>query len=112
MMMYDPTNQLTPPSPDTPLRACCEPCRGLQWQGAYPFPLTTFPSLRYDSDNFFVMDLEPDGSGAAIVDWAKNKGGARCGGWEFGAGVRCGAVGARPGGWGLAVVAGSPGLGA
>ena len=33
--------------------------RGVNWDSdMYPFPFTTLPAVRYDEDNFFVMELD------------------------------------------------------
>ncbi|GLC49913.1 hypothetical protein PLESTB_000322400 [Pleodorina starrii] len=54
--------------------------RGLDWQDAYPFPHLTLPSCRYDSDNWFILQLPKAGEPRTwrLLDWDKNKGGARC----------------------------------
>mmetsp|Transcript_34780 Transcript_34780/g.77337 ORF Transcript_34780/g.77337 Transcript_34780/m.77337 type:complete len:494 (+) Transcript_34780:69-1550(+) len=52
--------------------------RGLDWGSAYPFPVRTLPSTRFDPDNFFLLELQSDGSSFKVLDWAKNKGGSRC----------------------------------
>ncbi|PNW71513.1 hypothetical protein CHLRE_16g657450v5 [Chlamydomonas reinhardtii] len=54
--------------------------RGLDWRNAYPFPVLTLPACRYDSDNWFLMNLPREGPLRSwrLLDWEKNKGGARC----------------------------------
>ncbi|GAB4823097.1 hypothetical protein N2152v2_010143 [Parachlorella kessleri] len=51
--------------------------KGYDWQGLYPFPHITLPAVRFDSDNFLLLELRKDGT-YSIPDWDKNKGGARC----------------------------------
>ncbi len=43
-------------------------------------PVITLPSTRYDGENFFTLDLYPNGS-FSVVDFTKNRGGARCSDW-------------------------------
>ncbi|PNH01313.1 hypothetical protein TSOC_012812, partial [Tetrabaena socialis] len=54
--------------------------RGLDWADAYPFPHLTLPATRYDEDNWFLLRLPQSGPPRSweLVDWAKNRGGARC----------------------------------
>ncbi|GFR50261.1 hypothetical protein Agub_g12447 [Astrephomene gubernaculifera] len=54
--------------------------RGLNWSSAYPFPHITLPACRYDHDNWFLLSLPQRGPIRSwrLLDWAKNKGGARC----------------------------------
>ncbi|KAG2451792.1 hypothetical protein HYH02_003570 [Chlamydomonas schloesseri] len=54
--------------------------RGLDWRNAYPFPVLTLPACRYDSDNWFLLHLPREGPARSwrLLDWEKNKGGARC----------------------------------
>eukprot|EP00887_Chlorella_sp_A99_P004161 scaffold23.g4161.t1 len=54
--------------------------QGVDWGAAYPFPARTLPGLRYSPQNFFVLDLLPNGS-IVGVDAAKNRGGSRCSDW-------------------------------
>lgn len=54
--------------------------KGVDWGAAYPFPARTLPGLRYSPQNFFVLDLLPNGS-IVGVDAAKNRGGSRCSDW-------------------------------
>ncbi|KAL4422745.1 hypothetical protein ABPG75_008942 [Micractinium tetrahymenae] len=56
--------------------------KGVSWEGLYPFPALTLPAVRYNPQNFFLLDLHPNGS----IEWpdslaAKNRGGARCSNW-------------------------------
>ncbi|KAI7845459.1 hypothetical protein COHA_001009 [Chlorella ohadii] len=68
--------------------------KGLDWGSTFPFPTRTLPAVRYSAQNFFILDLHPDGS-FSWSDWDKNRGGGRCNDWwtyNGGAGQRQGAV--------------------
>jgi hypothetical protein len=36
--------------------------QGFDWQDLYPFKHITLPAVRYDSSNFFLLELDPRGT--------------------------------------------------
>ncbi|KAG2441761.1 hypothetical protein HXX76_003374 [Chlamydomonas incerta] len=98
--------------------------RGLDWRNAYPFPVLTLPACRYDPDNWFLIELPREGPLRSwrLLDWEKNKGGARCSDtWVYPAAAAEGAApaaaaaaegpAAEGGGGGAAAAAGGAGGG-
>ncbi|GAB4824110.1 hypothetical protein N2152v2_011156 [Parachlorella kessleri] len=59
--------------------------KGFDWGDLYPFPHITLPAVRYDEQNFFILELEPQGTfRQAFLDLEKNRGGARCSDtWDY-----------------------------
>lgn len=54
--------------------------KGLSWEGLYPFPALILPAVRYNPQNFALLELHPDGT-FTLPDAPKNRGGARCSDW-------------------------------
>ena len=55
--------------------------KGISWGNLLgEIPVVTLPSTRYDSENFFTLDLYRNGS-FSMVDFSKNRDGARCSNW-------------------------------
>lgn len=56
---------------------CALPTQGIDWETLYSFTARTLPGVRYNPQNFFVLDLKADGT-FALTDWTKNRNGSRC----------------------------------
>lgn len=54
--------------------------RSQNWTHTYPFPVYTLPPVRYDEDNFLILELDarPGRTDWRIVDWEKTRAGGRC----------------------------------
>lgn len=51
--------------------------QGIDWGEHDGIPSFTLPSTRYNSQNYFILDLFTNGT-FSIVDLSKNRGGSRC----------------------------------
>lgn len=69
------------PQSSHPLLRPARLLQGLDWEGLYPFPTLTLPAVRYSSQNYFLLDMQPDGSIDLLGLPDKNRGGARCSDW-------------------------------
>ncbi len=54
--------------------------KGIDWESVTGVPTITFPSLRYNPQNYFSLNLYPAGY-FEILDSDKNREGARCSDW-------------------------------